>query len=124
MSGYADDRRPYTPAELAKVRRDREPRLATPHEMRLLATIDALRLQLVGARSATARLLDDYVPDVEHRGWWHIGSGMAGPGEPMTPAEHRWLLAAEAPPSTAAPAGPGEDGSTTAAHPHTPEVPR
>ena len=44
------------------------------------------------AVAVTRRLLDDWIPDVEARGWWSWGSGMQGPGEPMTPDEWDWLV--------------------------------
>jgi hypothetical protein len=43
------------------------------------------------AVAVTRRLLDDWIPDVERLGWWHVGSGMQGPGEPMTAGELAWL---------------------------------
>lgn len=44
------------------------------------------------AIAVTVKLLDDWIPDLDRRGWWHIGSGMTGPGEPMSDGEHAWLM--------------------------------
>lgn len=50
------------------------------------------------AVAVTRRLLDDWVPDLDQRGWWHMGSGMQGRGDPMTDDERAWLLFCEATP--------------------------
>jgi hypothetical protein len=50
---------------------------------------------LDAARAVTRRMLHDWIPDLERRAWWHMGSGMVGPGEPMTDAEHAWLTEVE-----------------------------
>jgi hypothetical protein len=52
----------------------------------------------VAAMAVTRWLLDDWVPDVEAMGWWHVGSGMEGPGQPMTEAERAWIATVDAAP--------------------------
>jgi hypothetical protein len=44
------------------------------------------------AQEVTRLLLADWIPDLDERGWWHMGSGMQGPGEPMTEAQYQWLV--------------------------------
>jgi len=48
--------------------------------------------EMEAARSVTRRLLDDWIPDMDRRGWWHVGSGMEGDGQLMTDDEHAWLI--------------------------------
>jgi len=58
---------------------------------------DGLMTALMAAAAVTRRMLDDWIPDVERHGWWHVGSGMDGPGEPMTAAEVQWVVYVDGP---------------------------